>query len=233
MIKNRIIYLENKLKKTHFDLIEKTLIFIKNNSKKPIHKKDDPKIFIDLLKTYSLESKTEDVILTQKILHRIRTRHYMEDCWFNLEILNLLVLPLSLKESYFTVLHFETLENSTNKLLSNYFKFIENDLNAYLLTGSQIMNLKVLLTKNNKKGLIKKIQSLKYSNNKDLWVIRKSLNPNFDSEKVLNTTLKSKHLFLTVQLILIKNTLKSQTYEEIYFFRNLLTDFLFLSKLVT
>nr|YP_010516664.1 hypothetical protein ON958_mgp16 [Haslea pseudostrearia]UXN44207.1 hypothetical protein [Haslea pseudostrearia] len=229
----KTFYLQNKLEKTHFNLVKKTLYFIKNNYKKPIHKKDDPtEIFVSLIEAYYLDKTAKNIDILQKILKRIQTRNYIEHSTLNSELLNLLIIPWKTKTGYFTILHLETLESSIQELLMEYFKFVEKELTTYILTSVQILNLTKLLKKNDGKTMIKQIQLLKYNDDLSLWLLRKSLNSAIDHENN-NISLESKHLFLTTQLLLVKNTLEAETYQEIFFFRNLLTDFLFLSKLVT
>ena len=70
-------YLQNKLEKTHFNLIKKTLYFIKNNYKKPVYLKDDPNIFISLIEPVYLDKTIENITLLQKILQKIRTKNYI------------------------------------------------------------------------------------------------------------------------------------------------------------
>ena len=227
-------YLKNRLEQTHLNLLLNTLKFIKNTYPKPIHKRDDPDIFISLIEEYCKKNELGDGIILQKILQKLRSRSYIENSKLNSEILNLLIIPLNEKRGYFTVLHLETLDPEMYPLMLKYFEFVEKDFSAYVLTSTQILNLNPLLEKNieiNREGIIKKIRQLQFSCDSNLRYLRRSLNSTIDSKSVF-IDLNTKHLFLTVQLILIKNTLYSETYEEIYFYRDLLTDFLFLSRLV-
>ena len=228
------LYLRNRLRQTHLNLLLNTLKFIKNTYSKPINRRDDPDIFISLIEEYCKKSELEGSIILQKILQKLRSRSYIENSKLNSELLNLLTVPLNEKRGYFTVLHLETLEPDMYPLMLKYFEFVEKDFNAYILTSTQILNLNPLLEENteiNKKNLVKKIRQLQFSCDSNLRYLRKSLNSTVNSENVFIDS-NAKHLFLTVQLILIKNTLYSETYEEIYFYRDLLTDFLFLSRLV-
>ena len=220
-------HLQNKLKQTHFNLVKKTLFFIRNNYDQSIHIKEDPMIYIDLIESYYLKEKNFDLLILQKILKKLKTRPYIENSTINNELINLLTVPWS-GTSYFTCLHLQTLETSIQNSLENYFEFVKNDLNKYISISVQILDLTQLLE--NKIAVKKKIKSLKFNNDINLWYLRKTLHLTKPSVKI---SFKAKHTFITVQLILLKKTLESETYQEIYFFRDLLTDFLFLSKLVT
>lgn len=230
---HKIFYLQNKLKKTHFRLTQKTLKFIKHNYKKTIHKKDDPNIFISLIQDYYLEKRAKEALILQKILEKIKTKNYIKSSKMNTEVFCLLSMVWGTQQKgYFSTLHLETLEPSIKEQLVKYFQFVEKELTIYLLTSSQILNVTQLLEKNCLENISKKVQTLKYSNNFNLWILRKNLNLAFSLENH-KIDVETKHLFLTVQLILIQHTLNAKTYSEIFYFRDLLTDFLFLSKLAT
>nr|UXN44334.1 hypothetical protein [Haslea karadagensis] len=223
-MKNKNIYLQRKLNNTYINLIKKTLKYIKDSHQKPIHPKEDPEIFISLIVSF-LEADSD---VLQKILLKMKSQRYIENFPFNSEIFNIITLPLC-NTTYFTCLHMETLNEDFRENLLDYFRYTEGEVTDYLLTSSQILNLTTLITED-KTNMVKTIQSLKYINGADLFYLRKSLQLTNIPEKI---SLEAKHTFLTVQLSLIKSALQSETYKDIYFFRNLLTDFLFLSKLAT
>nr|UQS76200.1 hypothetical protein orf223a [Haslea ostrearia]WAJ48198.1 hypothetical protein CCFAOBFC_00019 [Haslea ostrearia] len=221
---NKSIYLQKKLDKAYLNLMKKTIQYIKDSHQKPIHPKEDPELFISLIISF-LEADSD---VLQKILFKIKSQRYIENFPFNSEIFNIIILPIC-NTTYFTCLHMETQSENFRENLLDYFRYTDEELTDYLLTSSQILDLTSLITEN-KIDMIKKIQSLKYTNGKNLFELRKSLQLTSLPKEI---SLEARHIFLTVQLILIKSTLQSETYKDIYFFRNLLTDFLFLSKLVT
>lgn len=223
---NREKYIQNTLEKSHFNLIKKTLIFIKINARKPIPPKEDPVLYLDLIESHYTEKKLVNTL--RKIIQKLKTKTYIENSTLNSNLLNLLTLPW-VNQSYFTNLHLETLEPSVQNNLLDYFKFVEQDFVNYTLVSAEILNLTPLFSED-RTVLANKIQSLKYTTNYNLRYLRKNLGSTLDDNLV---DFKAKHLFLTVQLILIQRTLKAETYSDIYFFRSLLLDFLFLSKLVT
>nr|YP_010516682.1 hypothetical protein ON925_mgp34 [Haslea provincialis]UXN44225.1 hypothetical protein [Haslea provincialis] len=224
VLTNKNIYLREKLDRSYLNLMKKTLQYIKDSHQKPIHPKEDPELFVNLIVSFM---KADSNVL-QKILLKIKSRPYIENFPFNSEIFNIITLPLC-NTTYFTCLHMETQNEDFRDNLLDYFRYTEKEITDYLLTSSQILDLTSLMTEN-KTDMIKKIRSLKYTNGKNLFYLRKGLQLATIPKKI---NLEAKHVFLTVQLTLIKSTLQSETYKDIYFFRNLLTDFLFLSKLTT
>lgn len=222
---NKNIYFQKKLDKAYFNLMKKTLQYIKDSHQKPIHPKEDPELFISLILSFS--GADSDVL--QKILLKIKSRRYIENFPFNSEIFHMITLPLMCNTTYFTSLHMETQNEDFRENLLDYFRYAEEEVAIYLLISSQVLGLTPLVM-GNKTDMVKKIRSLKYNNDRSLYYLRKSLQLSNIPEKI---SLEAKHIFLTVQLTLVKSTLESETYKDIYFFRDLLTDFLFLSKLVT
>nr|YP_009688016.1 hypothetical protein [Haslea nusantara]QDX17608.1 hypothetical protein [Haslea nusantara] len=226
-MQNKSTYIQQKLKIAHFNLTKRTLQYIKDSHHKHIPLREDPELFISLIES----DQAKDNKILRKILLKVKSRSYIENFTFNNEVFNLVTIPfLCTTKAHFTCLHMETHDSSLRETILDYFRYTEEEITDYLLISGQALDLTSLLEEN-KQNMIKKIKSLKYSKNADLYYMRKGIqSANLNKNKI---GLETKHLFLTVQLILLKNTLYSETYKEIYFFRNLLIDFLFLSKLVT
>lgn len=220
---------QKKLLEAHFNLVKKTLTFIKLNYNKPISIKEDPNIFISLIEEYCSNITTKNTDICNRIIEKIETKRYIENSIINSELLHLIVLPYNTfnDKGHFTCLHLETLDPNTYDVLLNYFAYTEKEFDAYTSVSTKELGI-LGLRSADPVEVVKTIKSLKY-NNACLWALRKGL----DVKSSYQISLEAKHIFLTIQIILVEKTLKAETLREIYFFRNLLTDFLFFSKLVT
>ena len=212
------------INKAHFELFIKTINYFKKTKIARTNKKESPEMFKSIfIELHSNDLK--DFTYIRKLIKKLKNAPFIEGSILNAELVGILSLPW-FNRPHFSNLHMEILEFPLAQDMKNYFGYVKTPLEKYLTSTAHFFKVPNLLSSDDT-IFANQVKDLRFFP-VELAEYKRSLE---SPGLIYNFNQKPKHITLMIQLLIIQRALEAETYAEIEFLQNLMTDFFFFTLL--